>query len=171
MIDALRPFLERWRLCAVVIAAAMLATAHAFETFGGLAPCTLCLRQREVYWAILGLGLVSMVVVRMPGGPRWRQATCWALAALFLLSGGLALYHAGAEWKFWPGPQACASGDTTVTAADMAAFLGGEKVKPPACDQAPWVFAGLSMAGWNAALSLVFAGISASAALRERSKR
>ena len=58
-----------------------------------------------------------------------------------------------------------------MTAADMAAFLGGEKVKPPACDQAPWVFAGLSMAGWNAALSLVFAGISASAALRERSKR
>ena len=26
----------------------------------------------------------------------------------------------------------------------MAAFLGGEKVRPPACDQAPWVFAGLS---------------------------
>jgi disulfide bond formation protein DsbB len=58
-----------------------------------------------------------------------------------------------------------------VTAADMAAFLGGEKVRPPACDQAPWVFAGLSMAGWNAALSLLFAAISAVAALRERRKR
>ena len=171
MINALHPFLERWRLCAAVVAVAMLATAHAFETFGGLAPCTLCLRQREVYWAILGVGLVFMVIVRMPGGPRWRQASCWLLGALFLLSCGVAAYHAGAEWKFWPGPQACASGNTTVTAADMAAFLGGEKVKAPSCDQAPWVFAGLSMAGWNAALSLMFAGVSVIAALRERHKR
>ena len=83
----------------------------------------------------------------------------------------MAAYDAGAEWKFWPGPQACASGNTTVTAADMAAFLGGEKVKAPSCDQAPWVFAGLSMAGWNAALSLMFAGVSVIAALRERHKR
>ena len=166
----LRLFLERWRLCAVLIAAGMLAIAHAFETFGGLAPCTLCLRQREVYWASLSLGLVSMVIVRMPGGPRWREATCWLLGALFVLSCAVAVYHAGAEWKYWPGPQACASGNTTVTAADMAAFLGGEKVRPPACDQAPWVFAGLSMAGWNAALSLAFGGLSGVAALRERGK-
>ena len=153
MTNALRPFLDRWRLCAVLIAAAMLATAHAFETFGGYAPCTLCLRQREVYWTILGLGLVFMVVVRTPGGPRWREATCWVLGVAFLVGCAVAVYHAGAEWKFWPGPQACASGDTTVTAADMAAFLGGEKVRAPSCDQAPWVFAGLSMAGWNAVLS------------------
>ena len=171
MTNALRPFLERWRLCAVLIAAAMLATAHAFETFGGYAPCTLCLRQREVYWTILGLGLAFMVIVRMPGGPRWREATCWVLGVAFLVGCAVAVYHAGAEWKFWPGPQACASGDTTVTAADMAAFLGGEKVRAPACDQAPWVFAGLSMAGWNALMSLVFAGVSLLAALRERTKR
>jgi disulfide bond formation protein DsbB len=166
----LKPLLERWRLCAVLIAAGMLATAHAFETFGGLAPCTLCLRQREVYWAILTLGLIAMIVVRMPGGPRWRGLTCWGLAALFVLSCAVAAYHAGAEWKFWPGPQACASGGGGVSAADMAAFLDGAKVKAPACDEAPWVLAGLSMAGWNAVLSLVFAGLSIAAAIRERGK-
>lgn len=172
MTNALRPFLDRWRLCAVLIAAAMLATAHAFETFGGYAPCTLCLRQREVYWTILGLGIGFMVIVRAPGGPRWREATCWVLGLLFLVSCAVAIYHAGAEWKFWPGPQACASGGAaTVSADDMAAFLGGAKVRPPSCDEAPWVFAGLSMAGWNAVMSLVFAGISALAALRERTKR
>ena len=84
MTDALRPFLDRWRLCAVLAAAAMLAIAHAFETFGGYAPCTLCLRQREVYWVILGAGLAFMVLVRTPGGPRWRQATCWILGLAFL---------------------------------------------------------------------------------------
>ena len=62
-------FLDRWRLVALLVAAGMLATAHAFETFGGYAPCTLCLRQREVYWTILGLGAAFMVLVRMPGGP------------------------------------------------------------------------------------------------------
>ncbi|TAJ72398.1 MAG: disulfide bond formation protein B [Phenylobacterium sp.] len=167
----LKPFLDRWRLCAVLVAAAMLATAHAFETFGGYAPCTLCLRQREVYWAVLGTGLAFMMLVRMPGGPRWREATCWVLAAAFLVSCGLAVYHAGAEWKFWPGPQACASGGGAVNAADLSAFLEGAKVKPPACDEAPWVFAGLSMAGWNALLSLGLAGMSVLAALRERTKR
>lgn len=164
-------FLDRWRLAAVLVAAGMLATAHAFETFGGYAPCTLCLRQREVYWTILGLGAAFMVLVRMPVGPRWRAATCWVLGLAFLVGFGLAVYHAGAEWKFWPGPQACASaGGGSVSAADMAAFLAGEKVKPPACDEAPWVFAGLSMAGWNAVISLALAGLSAVAAIREHRK-
>ena len=171
MTNALRPFLDRWRLCAVLAAAAMLATAHAFETFGGYAPCTLCLRQREVYWAILGLGLVFMIVVRLPGGPRWREATCWVLGLGFLVSCGVAAYHAGVEWKFWPGPQACASGGAGFNAADMAAFLEGAKVRPPACDEAAWVFAGLSMAGWNAAISLVLAFLSVLAAIRERAKQ
>ena len=96
MTNVLRPFLDRWRLVAVLVAAAMLATAHAFETFGGYAPCTLCLRQREVYWAILGLGAASMVLVRLPGGPRWREATCWVLALVFLAGCAVAVYHAGA---------------------------------------------------------------------------
>ncbi len=156
----------------MLAAAAMLATAHAFQTFGGYAPCTLCLRQREVYWVILGAGLVFMVLVRTPGGPRWRQATCWVLGLAFLTGGAIAIYHAGAEWKIWPGPQACAStGSGHVSASDMQALLSGAKVRPPACDQAPWVFAGLSMAGWNAVISLALAGLSVLAALRERTKR
>jgi len=167
----LRPFLDRWRLVAVLVAAAMLATAHAFETFGGYAPCTLCLRQREVYWTILGIGAAFMIIVRLPGGPRWREATCWVLGLLFLIGAGVAVYHAGAEWKFWPGPQACSSGGSSVSAADLSAFLDGAKVKPPACDEAAWVFGGLSMAGWNALVSLGLAILSGLAAVRERSKR
>ena len=41
----------------------------------------------------------------------------------------------------------------------------------PACDEAAWVFAGLSMAGWNAVISLGLAVLSVVAALRERAKR
>jgi disulfide bond formation protein DsbB len=171
MTNVLRPFLDRWRLVAVLVAAAMLATAHAFETFGGYAPCTLCLRQREVYWTILGLGAAFMVAVRLPGGPRWREATCWVLGLAFLVSCAVAVYHAGAEWKFWPGPEACASAGGAFDPADLDAFLKGAKVRPPACDEAAWVFAGLSMAGWNAVISLGLAALSGLAAIRERGKR
>lgn len=171
MTTVLRHLLDRWRLVAVLVAASMLATAHAFETFGGYAPCTLCLRQREVYWTILGLGVAFMAVVRMPGGPRWREATCWVLGLAFLVGCAVAVYHAGAEWKFWPGPAACASTGGGVDAAALDAFLQGEKIRPPACDEAPWAFAGLSMAGWNAVISLGLAGLSVVAALRERGKR
>ncbi|MCR5877323.1 disulfide bond formation protein B [Phenylobacterium sp. J367] len=167
----LKPFLDRWRLVALLASAGMLAIAHAFETFGGYAPCTLCLRQREVYWTAIGLAVGFMVLVRLPGGPRWRELTCWVLGLVFLVGVGVAAYHAGAEWKFWPGPTTCASAGGGITAADMEAFLGGEEVRPPACDEAAWVFAGLSMAGWNVLISLGLAGLSVLAALHERAKR
>lgn len=167
----LHPFLDRWRLWALLASTAMLATAHAFQTFGGYAPCTLCLRQREVYWTALGLAAAFMVVVRLPGGPRWRELTCWVLGLVFLVGVGVAVYHAGAEWKFWPGPEACASTGGGVNAAALEDFLAGAKVRPPACDEAPWVFAGLSMAGWNAVISLGLVVLSVLAALRERTKR
>jgi disulfide bond formation protein DsbB len=112
------------------------------------------------------------VVVRLPGGPRWREWSDWILALVFLLSAGVAAYHAGAEWKFWPGPTTCsgAGGIGGVDAGDLAALMKGAKIRPPACDEAAWVFAGLSMAGWNALISLGLALLSALAALRERRK-
>lgn len=170
----LRPFLGRWRLCALVASAAMLATAHAFETFGGYPPCTLCLRQREVYWWAGGVALAAMVIVRLRADRRLRAASCWILGLIFLFGAGLAAYHAGAEWKFWPGPATCASagaGSSSVDVQAMSALLQGAKIKPPACDQALWHFLGLSMAGWNVLISLALAGLSAAAALRERAQR
>jgi disulfide bond formation protein DsbB len=163
----LRPFLDRWRLCALLASAGMLAVAHGFQTFGGYAPCTLCLRQREVYWTAIAVAAAFMVLVRLPGGPRWRAATCWILGLVFLTGAAVAVYHAGAEWKFWPGPTTCASAGGRVNVADLQDLLNGGKVRPPACDEAPWVFAGLSMAGWNALISLGLAGLSGLAALRE----
>jgi disulfide bond formation protein DsbB len=165
----LRQILDRWRLFALLASAAMLATAHAFETFGGLAPCELCLKQRTVYWVAIAVSAVAMVIVRTAGGPRWREPTCWLLALIFLVGAGTAGYHAGAEWKFWPGPQSC-SGGAKVTAAALKDLLNGGGVKMPACDQPAWKLLGLSMAGWNTIASLILVALSAASALRERSK-
>ena len=140
----LRPVLQRWRLSALVASLAMLAIAHAFETFGGLAPCTLCLRAREVYWLAAALALV------------------------FAAGVALAVYHAGVEWKFWPGPTACSGGGAIVDASQMTDLLQGARIKPPACDEAAWVFLGLSMAGWNALASLALTVLSGLAVAHER---
>jgi disulfide bond formation protein DsbB len=167
----LNPILDRWRLSALAASAAMLAIAHAFQTFGGLAPCTLCLRQREVYWAAATVAVIAMIVVRLPRGDRWKAPANALLALIFLAGVGIAVYHAGAEWKFWPGPTACSSAGGGASAQAMAGLLSGEKIEPPRCDEAPWVFAGLSMAGWNAVISLGLAGLGLAAMLRERAKR
>ena len=165
----LRPFLDRWRLVALLASGAMLAIAHAFQRFGGLAPCELCLKQRTVYWVAGAVAALAMILVRLPGGPRWRAATCWILALIFLVGAGIAGYHAGVEWKFWPGPQSC-SGGGAVTAAALKDLLEGGGVKMPACDQAAWRLLGISMAGWNTVASLILVALSAAAAVHERRK-
>jgi len=156
--------LHRWPLWALIASALMLAAAHAFQTFGHLAPCMLCLRQREVYWAALVLAAAGVALGFTP----WRGAAvrivCGLLALAFLWGAGLALYHAGAEWKWWPGPASCSAAAVHVSAADLAAVLKGGRMSAPACDTAPWVFLGLSTAGWNALISLALAGASTLAA-------
>jgi len=167
----LNPLLDRWRLASLAACAGLLAIAHGFQTFGGLAPCELCLKQREVYWVTGALALAGMFLVRLPAGARFRQATCWILALGFLAEAALAAYHAGVEWKLWPGPASCTGAAVGgVTAADLARLLNGGGGKPPACDQAAWVFGGLSMAGWNALAALALFGLSVAAALRERAR-
>lgn len=171
MIKSLPPILDRWPLVALLASAAMLAIAHGFERFGGLAPCTLCLRQREVYWVAGAIALAGVAVTRL-GAPRtWLSLVNAALALTFAVGVGFSVYHAGAEWKFWPGPAACASGGGgPVSLEDLAGLMGGEPVKAPACDQAAWVFAGLSMAGWNAVISAGLMGLSLAAAGRRRAR-
>ncbi len=170
MATLLRLVLRHWPLTALVSSALMLAIAHAFEKFGGLAPCTLCLRQREVYWAAMAVAAVALVLRRTPLNARTAALMNLALGLVFLYGAGLAAYHAGVEWKWWPGPTACASGGGggTTTTADLQAMLGGAKQSAPACDEAAWVFLGLSMAGWNVLISLKLAVLSVMAALRER---
>ncbi len=158
---------RHWPLLAFLSSALMLAIAHAFQSFGGLAPCHLCLKQREIYWAAGTIGLIAFILQRTPLWPRLRTPANLLLGALFLYGAGLATYHAGAEWKWWPGPASC-SGVGFAGAADLEAMLKGTaKIKAPACDKAAWVFLGLSMAGWNVLISLKLAVWSVLAALRK----
>ena len=53
--------LRHWPALAFVTSAAMLAIAHAFETLGHLAPCTLCLYERQVYWLALPVAALAFI--------------------------------------------------------------------------------------------------------------
>lgn len=150
----LEPVLRRWRLTAFIASATMLAIAHGFQHIGGLDPCYLCFKQREVYWVALTVALIGMLAVRTKAGERSRRWFNLLLGLIFLFSAGLALYHAGAEWKWWPGPAICGAGASTATADSMAALLKGETFAAPSCDTPTWIFLGLSMAGWNVLISL-----------------
>lgn len=166
----LAPLLTRWPLVALLASAAMLAAAHIFQRLG-YAPCVLCLKQREVYWVAGGVALGGLVLTRLLlKDARWRAALNLILGLIFLVGVGVAAYHAGVEWKFWPGPAACAP-DSAVSAEDMGALLSGEAIEMPSCDEAAWVFLGLSMAGWNALASLALTVLSLAAARKEWSRR
>ena len=157
---------DQWPVLAFVACAFMLGAAHAFETFGKLAPCLLCLKEREVYWVTGTIALVGVGLTRTAWAGRVRRPLALLLGVAFLYSAGLATYHAGAEWKWWPGPAACAGGGTAA-ASDLVAMLKGVKIAAPSCEKAVWIFLGLSMAGWNAVISLGLAVASFVSALRK----
>jgi disulfide bond formation protein DsbB len=170
MSSVVQPVLKLWPLAAACASAVMLAIAHGFERFGGLAPCTLCYYQRDVYWAALAAGMVgfALMYVRQP----WLgRAADVILALVFLTGAGIAAYHSGAEWKWWPGPTTCSGGAGHVDAAGLNAFLNGAKFSAPRCDEAAWRMLGLSMAGWNVLASLGLGGLSLAAAARTDTDR
>ena len=148
-----------------------IAGAWFFELVLGLQPCALCLTQRVPYYvAIVLAGATALAAwsgsnaarkssseVRRRMRPVFVRAGLALLAVVFLVSAGLGVYHAGVEWQLWAGPTGCSGQDTTPGSVnDLLSALDGMRVV--ACDEAPWVFLGLSLAGWNALISLLLAG-------------
>ena len=157
-----------WLVAALLASAAMLAAAHAFETFGGYAPCMLCLRQREIYWVATGFSAAALALSFVWARAGTSRLPAVVLGLIFLTGAIVAAYHAGAEWKFWPGPSTCAAGRVPVlTGADILDALS-KKGHPPSCEEAAWRMAGISMAGYNALISAALAGASFLVAARRR---
>jgi disulfide bond formation protein DsbB len=152
------------RLALVVFAtsAALLLGALAFQFLGGLAPCALCVDQRYAHVAALALALAAIVV---------RGRVGWALAAVAVLalavSGGIGVFHAGVEQKWWPGPTGCTGASLSgLTPEEATKRLMGTPVVR--CDEIPWSLFGISMAGWNAIVSIGMALLLSVLMLRRR---
>ncbi|WP_245263445.1 disulfide bond formation protein B [Azorhizobium doebereinerae] len=144
-------------------AAFALASAWFFQLVVGLAPCPLCLDQRLPYYAAVPIGLLLALVGR--SRPEAARLGLWLLAALMAVDAGIAIYHAGVEWRFWEGPTAC-TGTAPPMVSDIMSALKSTRV--PRCDEAAWRLFGVSMAGWNALLALGLAGVAVLGATRRR---
>ncbi len=142
----LRPI---WPLVTLFGSGVLLAGAHAFQRFGGLAPCPLCLDQRNWHWAVVAVSIALFVVLRIaPQFSRWAAAT---VGLVLLGAAGMAFYHVAVE-QGW----VIAQCDARINLDDLAFDTTGE-VNVPKCDQIAWSMFGISMAGWNGIISLSLA--------------
>lgn len=164
MSSALRP--ATWLILAALISATALAFVHALEA-NGYIPCELCLRQRVVYWTGIAIAAAGLLLGRL--APVWTRVAVVAVGAAFLAGAGLAAYHAGVEWKWWPGPTTCTGTNAKVAvgAAQVAdIFSSKTRLHMVRCDEAAIRFGGLSLSGWNALGSAALAIISLAVAAR-----
>jgi disulfide bond formation protein DsbB len=145
---------------AVAIAAAGAATilgAWFFQYVLGYQPCALCLEQRYVYY--FGVPLAVLVVLGEQVGAT-RKVLLLALLAItigMIWNTGLSSYHAGVEWKLWSGPRDCTGPLDSLSGGGLLRDL--ETIHVPRCDDAAWRFLGISLAGYDAVISLALAAI------------
>jgi disulfide bond formation protein DsbB len=142
------------RLIALLLPAALLGGALGSQYLGGLHPCEMCYWQRWPHGAAILFALLSFTAPA--ASPRSR--TLVLLAALAIaISGCIGVYHAGVEAKVFEGFTQCTA---TATATNTAELLKQITHAPLVrCDEVQFSFLGISMAGWNAILSLCGAAL------------
>ncbi|MEO0412926.1 MAG: disulfide bond formation protein B [Pseudomonadota bacterium] len=134
-------------LFSFLIPAALLGGALAFQYIGGLLPCDLCLQQRWPHGAAIALGAIGLGFTRL-------APVMSVLAPLAVMaSGAVAVFHSGVERKWWPGPPCASSVDPNLPPAEYIKAI--ENAALINCHDIPWSFLGLSMANYNAIISLV----------------
>jgi len=154
--------LAQWPWIALASSLTMLAIAHGFERFGGLAPCALCLHQREAYWIAAAIATLALLARRMEGAEVTNRALNLLLTFAFVGGAIVAGFHMGVEYKWWPGLPSCTAASSGAVPTDLIGALN-QPLHVVGCDEAPWIFLGLSMAGWNMLISLklaIYSGLS-----------
>jgi disulfide bond formation protein DsbB len=144
--------LDKAKALAVLVPAALLAGAWGSELWGGLYPCEMCWWQRYAHIAGLAFALLALLFARrMPDRGR---SFVWLAALGIAASGLIGAYHAGVEAKIFEGFTTCTS--TAVGSGEdlLRSIMDAPLVR---CDQIQFEFLGISMAGWNAIISLLFA--------------
>jgi disulfide bond formation protein DsbB len=145
-------------LAITLIAAATLAGAWFFELVLDIRPCPLCLEQRYAYYLAVPLGALTALAASKHERRQLLMAGFTILLVAALGNAWLGGYHAGVEWKFWPGPTEC-SGPIGNLGSTGNLLERLDTVKVIRCDEVQWRFLGLSLAGYNVLISLSMAAI------------
>jgi disulfide bond formation protein DsbB len=133
--------LARARWIALLVPLALMAGALGSQYLGGLVPCEMCMWQRYPHYAAIVAAALAILLRRTP-----LSLPLTMLAGLLILvSGGIGAFHAGVEYKWWPGPQHCTG--MVATGADfLKRLLAAPVVR---CDEPQWKLFGVSLAGFN----------------------
>jgi disulfide bond formation protein DsbB len=131
--------LARW--LALLVPAGLLGGALFSQYVGGLNPCEMCYWQRWPHWAAIALAILAFLV------PRARDLFTALAAFAIATSGAIGVFHFGVEQQWWKGLTQCTAGGPM----SLDDILSAPVIR---CDQVQWDFLGLSMAGWNAVISL-----------------
>ena len=133
---------------ALLVPVAALAAAFGSQYLGHLVPCEMCWWQRYAHLAALPFALAAWFAGAARGRP-----LVWLAALAIAVSGAIGFYHAGVELGIFPGFTQCTAQVAAGGSADdlLKAIMDAPMVR---CDQVQWSLFGISMAGWNAILSL-----------------
>lgn len=136
------------RALALAVPVALLAGAWGSQLIGHLVPCEMCHWQRWPHYAAIPIALLAFI---MPGSGSKKLLV--ALAALAIgASGVIGVMHAGVEYHWWPGFTACTASLSGATDADVLKSIMNAPIVR--CDAPQWQMFGISLAGFNAIISL-----------------
>ena len=149
------------RLIALLLPLALLGGALGSQYFGGLYPCEMCYWQRWPHGA--AIVLAAFAFTAPPETQRSRTLTLLAAFAI-AISGAIGVYHAGVEAKVFEGFTTCTALARGASTADLLKQITHAPLIR--CDQVQFRFLGVSLAGWNAILSLGGAALIVTLTLR-----
>ncbi len=133
---------------ALLVPAALLSGAWFSQLWGGLAPCEMCHWQRWPHYAAVGIALLAFLLPQ----PAARRALVMLAALSIALSGAIGMFHAGVEYGWWEGLTRC----TAPAGGSLDDIMNAPLTR---CDVAAWEMFSISLAGYNAILSLGAAGL------------
>lgn len=133
----------------IIAAVIALGSAYGSQYIGDLQPCKLCLYQRWSWWTAFSLAGLTFV---LPAPVEIKNRALILIGVVLVVGGAIAIYQTGVEQKWWPGPAACSGvAELPETLSELHSSL--QRRAPIRCDEIPWSFMGISMAGYNAIAS------------------
>ena len=145
---------------ALFVPAALLAGALGSQYVGGLYPCEMCHWQRWPHYVAVAIAALAFAAPQAP-----RRALVLLAALAIAGSGLIGVFHAGVEYGWWRGITGCTAtvGRTMGTQATLDAIMAAPVIR---CDVPQWTMLGISLAGYNAILSLAGAAAVARLAVK-----
>ena len=135
-----------WFYIVALLSVVALASAFIAEFYFDLAPCKMCLKQREPYYIIIvGFALITIL--------KWQDRIWFYLGVQLISIYGLfySIWHVGIENNLLSGPAGCSDGlKTTNNASELKEQILSKPVIN--CEDVAWSIFGLSAATINSLL-------------------